>query len=485
MRQKVEVREQAEDADLARLASAGDLAAFEELYRRHVEAAWRMALAVTSNPHDAADAVSDAFTRVLQALPLRPQAAGHFLPYLLAAVRNAAIDGLRRGGRRGTGRAGEHDDLASLVPGPGDRLEADVEATMVGCAFRSLPERWRSVLWLTEVEGIAARDVAVLLGMTPNGVAQLAVRARTGLRQRYLQAHLRQTEVRSACRDAVSRLGAYAAGGLAPRDISKVDQHLAGCEPCRSRLTQLREVTPCLHRAVLPLPVALAAMSAARLHVATGGASAGAAATTAAAAPAGIGAGLVAAVAPAPLVATFASAALLVAGFVGTGVMAERSKREAPPTVAALAPQTGYATFGVAAAPPATPAPGGDPVAALLDATAGATDVAAVSDLVARLGHDLAKLPVAAPAALAAAGRGDVRIDVGPAAAGVDLRQGPQACPSFRVLGVDVGCRSPGGPMVVAPADPRAGGGAGAAAPEEAIPLADGLQELGDEPAAP
>ncbi|MGI8686332.1 MAG: sigma-70 family RNA polymerase sigma factor [Acidimicrobiales bacterium] len=484
MRQRVQVREQAADAELAGLATTGDLAAFEELYRRHVEAAWRMALAVTSNPHDAADAVSDAFTRVYQALPDRPQAAEHFLPYLLAAVRNAAIDGLRRGGRQAAS-AGDHADVASLGAGPGDLLEADVEATLVARAFRSLPERWRSVLWLTEVEGIAARDVAMLLGMTPNGVAQLAVRARAGLRQRYLQAHLRQTEVRRSCRDTVSRLGAYAAGGLAPRDISKVDQHLAGCEACRSRLAQLQDVTPCLQRAVVPLPVALAALSAAKLHLATGGAAAGAGAT-AAAAPTAIGVGVAAAVVPVPLVATFASAALLVAGLVGAGVVADRSHRAVAPIAAAPASPPVAPTFVAASSPPAAnPAQSADPVTGLVNGAVGSADLAGVSDLVARLGHDLARLP--ATAALAAAARSDVRIDVGPAAAAdVDLREGSRPCPSFRVIGVQLGCHGEDGHVTVAPADPSAGAVAGGADAEaEAVPLADGLvPPEGDAPAA-
>jgi len=474
MRQRAQVREQSEDIELARLAATGDLGAFEELYRRHVEAAWRMALAVTSNPHDAADAVSDAFTRVFQALPERPQAAGHFLPYLLAAVRNTAIDGLRRGGRQRAATSGEQADRASPGAGPGERLEADVEAAFVSSAFRSLPERWRSVLWLTEVEGFAARDVAILLGMTPNGVAQLAVRARAGLRQRYLQAHLRQTEVRS-CRDTVSRLGAYVAGGLAPRDVSKVDQHLAGCEACRSRLAQLRDVTPCLYRAVLPLPVALAALSAAKLQLGATGATAGAAATTTSM-PAGIGVGVVAAVLPAPLVATFASAALLVAGFVGAGIVGDRSHRQATAITEAPAPVT--ATF-VAASVPEHPAPaaGGDPLTGLLDEAARAADLAAVSDLVARVGRDLPDLPAAAPAALVAAARGDVRIDLGAAAAAVDLGGGSRPCPSSRVFWVDVGCRSAGGQVSMAPDDPPAtSGGGGAGAADEAIPLADGLR---------
>ncbi|MGH9283159.1 MAG: sigma-70 family RNA polymerase sigma factor, partial [Acidimicrobiales bacterium] len=246
------MQDQATDADLAARAGAGDLDAFETLYRRHVEAAWRVALAITPNPDDAADAVSDAFIRVLKALPDRLHAADYFLPYLLAAVRNAAIDVLRRGGRQRATDPRDQFDWSMLASEPAELMVAGTDAALVARAFRSLPERWRSVLWLTEVEGIPAREVAGLLGVSANGVAQLAVRARAGLRQRFLQAHLRQADVRGRCRETVDRLGAYAAGGLAPRDISKVDQHLAGCDTCRSRLAQLEDMAPSLHRTVLP-----------------------------------------------------------------------------------------------------------------------------------------------------------------------------------------------------------------------------------------
>lgn len=48
-------------------------------------------------------------------------------------------------------------------------------------AFLSLPARWRAVLWQTEVEGRTPAELAPAAGMTPNGVAQLAWRARLGL----------------------------------------------------------------------------------------------------------------------------------------------------------------------------------------------------------------------------------------------------------------------------------------------------------------
>ncbi|HZU72043.1 MAG TPA: sigma-70 family RNA polymerase sigma factor [Acidimicrobiales bacterium] len=248
------------DADLAEAAASGDSTAFDELYRRHAETAWRVAYAVTGNREDASDAVAEAFTRIFTALAAgRLTDLGGFRPYLMATARNASIDVLRR-----SGRIHLVDDVASdetsATAGPSDRLMDRLDASLVASAFRSLPERWRSVLWLTEVEGMAPAEAAGLLGLSANGTAQLAVRARAGLRQRYLQAHLR-SDVQNGCRFTVEHLGAYVGGGLAPRDLAKVDQHLAGCEECRQRLAELEDLSTSLRRIVVPLPLALGALA--------------------------------------------------------------------------------------------------------------------------------------------------------------------------------------------------------------------------------
>ncbi|MGH9165483.1 MAG: sigma-70 family RNA polymerase sigma factor, partial [Acidimicrobiales bacterium] len=298
------------DAELTALAAAGEVPAFEELYRRHVDAAWRVAQAVTGNTHDAADAVSDAFTRVFQALPERLQAGDHFRPYLMASARNAAIDVLRRNGRL---NATDVDDLDRAAVGnePAELLMGEVDSSLVCRAFRSLPERWRSVLWLTEVEGIPPREAAELLGLSPNGVAQLAVRARAGLRERFLQAHVGSGEVLAGCRFSVDHLGAYVAGGLAPRDIAKVDQHLAGCTACTGRVAELKDIGPALLRRIaLPMPLGLAALVAARWQLAGVGVTAGTGLV-------GVGAGA-SAVTVAPLAAAGGTTAVGATGLVAT-----------------------------------------------------------------------------------------------------------------------------------------------------------------------
>lgn len=256
------------DAVLVDRVVAGFEGDFDELYRRHASTAWRVAQAVTGNAHDAADAVAEAFARVFQAVQAgRLTDASAFRAYLMTATRNASLDTLRRGGKA---RPTADDDLDKLeldAATPAEAVEGTADKAMIADAFRNLPERWRSILWLTEVEGVATKDVAEQLGISANGAAQLAVRARAGLRERFLQAHLRGT-ADPECRFTVDRLGAYVGGGLSPRDLAKVDQHLAGCEPCRLKKAELEDLGTSLRRIVLPLPIALGAIAGTRVTTA-------------------------------------------------------------------------------------------------------------------------------------------------------------------------------------------------------------------------
>src|SRR5699024_4199295 len=109
---------------------------------------------------------------------------------------------------------------------PPDPAVAQQENAIVARAFASLPERWLVVLWHTEVEGEYPAQVAVLLGITPNAVTSLAFRAREGLREAYLQAHLADTAA-ARCRATVDRLGAWTRGTLSRRENAQVQDHLA------------------------------------------------------------------------------------------------------------------------------------------------------------------------------------------------------------------------------------------------------------------
>jgi trimeric autotransporter adhesin len=345
-----------EDADLSAAAARGEAGAFEELYRRHVQAAWRVAMSVTGNREDAADVVAEAFTRVFAGMPRGGLSSGApFRPYVLTATRNAAIDVMRRSGRTQPMPEVGDRQSASDHGAPAALLDASTEASFVAAAFAALPERWREVLWLTEVEGMPPRAAAAQLGLSPNGVAQLAVRARAALREQYLQAHLRVAD--GDCAFTTSHLAAYVGGGLSARDLAKVDQHLAGCGACKARLAELEEVGSTMRRVLLPLPIGLAALAAERfasVGAASTAAAAGAGAATAAATTATAGssvAGLSAVLAsPAGIKAIAAACALLLGfGAFGAAVVdpqqaTERALGKGPISTAGPRPSTGTIT---------------------------------------------------------------------------------------------------------------------------------------------
>jgi len=154
-----------------------------------------------------------------------------------------------------------------------DPAVADLERTMVARAFASLPQRWQAVLWHTEIEGARPAEVATLLGLTANGVAALAYRAREGLRQAYLQMHL-SGEAREQCRPVAAKLGAHVRGGLAKRDAAMVAGHLDQCADCRRIYAELGDVNVALKAIVAP--VVLGPAAAAYLASAAGRGSAAA-----------------------------------------------------------------------------------------------------------------------------------------------------------------------------------------------------------------
>jgi RNA polymerase sigma factor (sigma-70 family) len=243
------------DSELVDLARQGDRRAFGTLYLRHHDAAWRVACAASGSRADAEDAVAEGFTKVFAALPRIVDRELAFRPYLLACVRNAAVD-LHRRDRRIDLR----DEMPEEHGAPEDEAEAplfaDLERNLVGEALKSLPERWRTVLWLTEVEGMTPTEVSSVIGIKPNAVAALSYRAREGLREAYLQAHLR-AEAPAECRYTVDRLGPYVRGELADRERTRVQTHLDACAGCRQRRDELADVNSSLLGSLTPVPLVL------------------------------------------------------------------------------------------------------------------------------------------------------------------------------------------------------------------------------------
>ncbi|WUH99624.1 sigma-70 family RNA polymerase sigma factor [Spirillospora sp. NBC_00431] len=237
------------DAELISRVRAGDVSAYGTLYERHLAAARGLARHLTGR--DAADdAVQDAFTKILKVLKTGGGPDTGFRPYLLTAVRRTVYD------RRRADRRVQHTDtIESFDPGVpfDDPAVRKLEHSMIARAFRSLPARWQTALWHTEVEGAKPAEIAPLLGLTANAAAALTYRAREGLRQAYLQMHLDAVTADDACRPSLEKLGSYVRGGLAERDSRKVKRHLGSCKRCKAIHAELANVNTALRDALGPL----------------------------------------------------------------------------------------------------------------------------------------------------------------------------------------------------------------------------------------
>jgi len=236
------------DSDLLRRAREGDAEAYAELYRRHHGTVLAIAIQ-TVGPRYAEDLAAEAFTRTLRLIREGAGPTGPVRPYLVAAVRNGRISDQRTNGRvTPVAEMGDVVDDHSHVPSPEttDRLDG----MLVRDAFKSLPPRWRAVLWLGLVEGRPATEVAALLGISSHAAAQLSARAREALRIAYLDQHLAAPGP-AAC-DAVRSELAKHVRGTSIRRRQRVAMHVAGCEPCRTATTELAAVG-----AALPRPIEL------------------------------------------------------------------------------------------------------------------------------------------------------------------------------------------------------------------------------------
>src|SRR5580698_5079629 len=83
------------ETDLVRRAIAGNTHAFDELYRRHAPAAWRLGLAIAPDPAMATTAVAEGFVHALRVGRRQPVEAEPFRVDLIAGTYESALDLLR------------------------------------------------------------------------------------------------------------------------------------------------------------------------------------------------------------------------------------------------------------------------------------------------------------------------------------------------------------------------------------------------------
>jgi RNA polymerase sigma-70 factor (ECF subfamily) len=180
------------DADLLRAHVAGDRDAFTELFRRHRDRLWAVAVRTIGDREEAADALQDALLSAHRAAA-RFRGDSAVTTWLHRIVVNACLDRMRRRQSHPTVPLpdGNRSDDPAATGGiePAAPTPDHDTALVVRQALAQLPAEQRAALVLVDVQGYPVAEVARILGVAEGTVKSRCARGRARLA--VLLGHLR------------------------------------------------------------------------------------------------------------------------------------------------------------------------------------------------------------------------------------------------------------------------------------------------------
>jgi RNA polymerase sigma-70 factor (ECF subfamily) len=245
------------DEKLVRRAQKGDKTAFAKLFTSYEGRIFGYIYRMVGDRGWAEDIAQEAFIQAHQYLN-RLGPPYDFKSWVYRIAGNLALDGLRRyrhqvplpdwDGGEATGpeladqrRDGDPEDQAQL---------GDVR-TAVWRAIHKLPDNYRQVLILREIDGLAYNEIAAVLGVSLDNVRVTLHRARLQFRDLY-ELQVMTEEGRLACQGLDDLLSAYLDDELDRSTRKQVKSHIKTCPACQKKRRDLLAVGGLL-AALLPV----------------------------------------------------------------------------------------------------------------------------------------------------------------------------------------------------------------------------------------
>src|SRR5438046_9582348 len=174
----------AEPTDLELVAAyrAGDIHAFEVLHRRYVASIYRLVRRKLGDSLLAEDIAQETFFKALRTLD-RMDETFNFGGWIHAVARNLCDDELRRRQRDLRDDSGDGEALVRL-PAPAHRFDPVIQQEnaelrrQVWQVSQRLPEKYRRVLTLRELQGLSYRQIGKSMKLSESDVETLLYQAR-------------------------------------------------------------------------------------------------------------------------------------------------------------------------------------------------------------------------------------------------------------------------------------------------------------------
>jgi RNA polymerase sigma-70 factor (ECF subfamily) len=170
-----------DDQQLIARIRAGDPSAERALYDAHVDRLYRLVFRYVGEPDVAEDCVQDTFIRAFARIgDFRGESA--LGSWLGAIAVSMALTALRKR-KRASGREAAWEDAEALPAPSATRLDPDLKSRLHE-EIDQLPEGYRMVFLLHDVEGYTHEEIGTMLGVQPGTSKAQLSRARARLRQR-------------------------------------------------------------------------------------------------------------------------------------------------------------------------------------------------------------------------------------------------------------------------------------------------------------
>ena len=236
------------NTDLLRAAKGGDEAALEKLLERHEKSIYRFGLRMCGSEEDAKEVLQETLLAAFRGIPaFRGDA--ELSTWLYQVARSFCIKARRR-------RAGEPRSLASLDEPAARSAESSEPAADAGthareigqaisAAIEGLPDSYREIVVLKDVEGLSADEIAGVLGEDVAAVKSRLHRARLELRKS-LAALIGEGETAAPCPELAELLSGYVSRDIDQATCALIESHLATCPNCTRACDDLqRTVSLC------------------------------------------------------------------------------------------------------------------------------------------------------------------------------------------------------------------------------------------------
>lgn len=177
------------DAELVKLAQAGDTRGFDELVRRYQDKVYRLCFKILRHEDDASEALQDAFLSAFRGLR-NFKAESTFSTWLYRIATNASLMKYRkrRDGHVSLEQSQSNNENSETMQLPDwsrqpaqDLLDAETREVMAE-GIQRLPEELRTVFVLRDVQDMSNAEVAEILGLSVAAVKSRLHRARRSLR---------------------------------------------------------------------------------------------------------------------------------------------------------------------------------------------------------------------------------------------------------------------------------------------------------------